>query len=418
MRGGGSTQRPNFGVWAGVNIFALALIMYFASSSSEPPCAPMPAATKAVPRASAEIVREVIKIVQQEAAPPLPVQQVAAGSKYPRIAECRAIAPEESLADCTHEADYVARWATLRPNHNWTIVDIGSNKGFNIADFLAAIGVPGFNRQELMKHIIEYAKSINLTKTVRRQLCGTCFGCMGDSPAPKQDTVFLGFQGSKPLDFRVYGVDPIVAHIENLRRAFPDPTHFQFVLGVGSDAAGAPIPFVQFPFGEEAGSISSASSLPTRDVQQIVVDRWLPDIEYVDMLLTDTEGHDLIVAEGAKRLLFEGRVGLYIFEMNAAKRIETFGSFLQKLDHHGYSCYAAIGNGPYGRSLAPINGACWRDRYATIRFMNVMCANRKFPDLVDIMEHWTHNFKPIDRHSEETMRNAKPSWDVAWMFEP
>jgi hypothetical protein len=336
--------------------------------------------------------------------------------RFPTPNRCDAIAPEESLADCTHEADYIARWATMRAGHNWTIVDVGANKGYNIADILSAVGFPGYNRQILARHLIDYAKSINMPAQARRNLCGTCFGCMGESPTPKQDHVFLHYAGSRPTDFRVYGVDPIASHVEALRKAFNDTNRFTFALGIGSDTPGTSN-FIQFSFGEEAGSVYMTNQNYKRlKVAHIVLDTWLHNVPFVDVLLTDTESHDLIVAEGAKNLLFDGRVGLYIFEMGNAKRIDTFESFLARLDASGYNCYAAIGSGPKHRSLARINGPnCWRERYMKIPFMNVMCGNRKFPDLVDELDHWTTNFKPITRYNEESMRAAKPDWDLDWL---
>ncbi len=306
----------------------------------------------------------------------------------------------------------------MRAGHNWTIVDVGANKGYNIADILSAVGFPGYNRKRLMRHLIEYAKSINMPAHSRRNLCGTCFGCMGESPTPKQQDVFLHYSVSRPKDFRVYAVDPIAAHIDSLRKLFNDTGRFTFELAVGSDTQGRS-KFIQFPFGEEAGSVYMADATETRtlEVPHIVLDRWLRNVEFVDILLTDTESHDLIVAEGGKKLLFEGRVGLYVFEMNKAKRVDTFGAFLERLDASGYSCYAAIGDGPKQRSLARMNGPnCWRERYAAIPFMNVMCGNRKFPDLIDELEYWTKHFKGFARFSEDDMRAAKPEWDLDWML--
>ena len=109
-------------------------------------------------------------------------------------------------------------------------------------------------------------------------------------------------------------------------------------------------------------------------------------IDYIDILMTDAEGYDYRVADGASYFLDGGRVGLYIFELWG--RNIPLRQHLERLARAGFRCYfpQSLEQHIY-RAFVPISGVCWREEYNYVGWSNVVCANTKrAPELVRMLD--------------------------------
>lgn len=61
---------------------------------------------------------------------------------------------------------------------------------------------------------------------------------------------------------------------------------------------------------------------------------------YIDLLLSDSEKHDPFVFQGAFRLLSQGRIGVYVFELGASEA-ETL-KMLSSFHRWHYTCYLPL----------------------------------------------------------------------------
>ena len=103
--------------------------------------------------------------------------------------------------------------------------------------------------------------------------------------------------------------------------------------------------------------------------------------------MTDTEGHDYIVAQGASRLLAEGRLRMYLFEMHGVG-LSEHATFMWR---NGYQCFFILRPRawrgkqlPLDRFFHCMNGMCWRPWMANVQgWKNAVCVHVKETKMLD-----------------------------------
>jgi FkbM family methyltransferase len=121
---------------------------------------------------------------------------------------------------------------------------------------------------------------------------------------------------------------------------------------------------------------------PTVSVPLIVLDRFVKqhDIEWVDFLSIDTEGHDSRVLRGANRILEKVRYLEFEYHSIGVWKSTSLREVIAFLEHKGHTCYWI------GRSKAWLITGCWHPSYATKRWSNIGCVNRRVPRWAAIMD--------------------------------
>lgn len=118
------------------------------------------------------------------------------------------------------------------------------------------------------------------------------------------------------------------------------------------------------------------------------------NIEKIDYLSIDTEGHDMQVILGGIHIFAAHLVRYFEFEYHFTGRWQTSNlqDLIELLDQLGYDCYWALNSG----NLTRITG-CWHDDYNEKWWSNVACISRKEIYTSKFMESLTE-FVPSSRY--------------------
>ena len=284
----------------------------------------------------------------------------------------------------------------LGPGHkDWIFIDVGLNKGYIVSELAAAVGeelsrTPAKRRDAAAAYLRDVVKmNIDALPWDRKQawsdeMCGACKDCQHSLPNGKK------VEGSTVT---VYGYDPVKPTVE-FNRLFwsnppPEPNvklHFEWaaVSAETNKNDTSKQPRICQVFARETSKIGESphgldrpgeppcnfAPVPVVALDDVVE----PLVDHVDMLVTDTEGHDYFVAQGAKKLLSSGKVSLYIFELQADKGLKEHATFLEQA---GYFCFFPD---PYSGKHTEFTGACWLDDYLNWHgWTNAICVHRKHP---------------------------------------
>eukprot|EP00759_Apiculatamorpha_spiralis_P053401 PhF_6_TR6186/c0_g1_i1/m.9279 len=310
---------------------------------------------------------------------------------------CLILQSNEVPTRCPREAEYVAEWVKRNPkkfSHHWVIVDVGANKGYSIAGMLEALGMDDvFSRRNLGLEI--HALHHRLTAATEN-LCGACCDCM--DPVIRQemnDTLGVNRISIYAFDGSLKNVKWMSEYYTKRMKLYSGNQSRKRVrldIHVRAAAISNEVGTTQFGQGEigsELGSIDAWWSTKDNVINKTTLDAALPSyIDHIDVLLTDTEGHDYMVAEGAKRFIDTGKVGMYIFELQDKKR--NVGSFIRRLGDLGYTCYFPLAGtfSPARRYVARVSRECWRPEYERFRgWYNAVCIHgSKHPELLAMFE--------------------------------
>ncbi len=112
-------------------------------------------------------------------------------------------------------------------------------------------------------------------------------------------------------------------------------------------------------------------------VAAVTLDQALPPNRTIDLLITDAEGFDYVIARGASHLFAEGRIRLYIFEMHGP----DFDGHVTWLWGLNYQCFFIMTGGPAGRArqFSCANGKCKgnMEGVKTRGWLNSICVHRQ-----------------------------------------
>ena len=260
------------------------------------------------------------------------------------------------ISNCPSEYYLVNLLAQEIPDrHDWVVVDVGVNKGYVAAASIEAMGIhtdwtPKNHMTALMDFIdVRMAPHMDVKSArnikQKQNLCGACADCHElNTPLP--------LDGKTPQSVQLFVFDPIAAHIDffvnymapQLKQQIVTRRLNTTVVVKGEVAAVAnevgKTPFIQAPFGAETASLGNAVKSNAPVINKTTIDTVLSkeaSIDFIDVLLTDTEGHDYAVADGAKNWIDTGKVGMYLFELTGADRL--LGEHLERLDKAGFDCF-------------------------------------------------------------------------------
>ena len=351
-------------------------------------------------------------------------------------------------SNCPDEGEYVRRWATLRGGtataksapRDWTVVYVGANKGYGVAAILSALGVPGLTPESMGVSAYSY-----MVKTDQhgagKWLCGACCDCAeaalpssASGPWAASRVVFHAFEampvnaafvashfgralsqpaarapGAPRVDFRLYQaaagaadsrvrwtLSPILGFEGGKLGSKPKKAHHTIANVSALDSAlAAVVDAGKRADGDSAKQSSHRNAGEPRSTVAAAAaaadDGLVGSDGFVDVLLTDTEGHDFYVADGARGLLDAGRVGLYVFEIHGKDR--PLHAHIKRLDAAGYRCFFPLrlrGEGNRGKSpsrtLLEIGGTCWQPAFEVKGWLNVVCGNTRVPSLIEALE--------------------------------
>jgi hypothetical protein len=369
-------------------------------------------------------------------------------------AECPGFASSEVPASCPEDEQLVYTWMRLlgkagKARKTWTVVDVGVNKGYSVVGILSALGVTNrrtkrrLTKADLAVAVYDRAFDENKVPVAsRKHLFGHC--CDGESDVNVED-VPDSVRGAAPWSgrephVRVFAYDGAKLNADFVRRYLVDQVGLGDAAVTVKWAAMSHKPgtmtFSGNPFfGSELGRIGSDASgwkdLPKQwraDFTGVATNVTTMDIEFpaaasaavaggappappprIDVLLTDTEGFDILVAGAARNTLLAGRVGLYIQEVLYARhRVPRLSSLVAALDEAGMSCYFPLeprraGGEATTRRFLPISGRCWRAAFDTNGgWYNMVCVNRREPELLAAL-------RDIDTDAATRSSRSKPS---------
>lgn len=267
-------------------------------------------------------------------------------------------------------------------------MDVGANKGYSIISMLKAIGFNEYSATSNLASIRSYCKSRNLTLVLE---CGVCKDCMEPHVSYGAPTPFAANQ-----TIRVYGFDPIPSHAAYLKDTFRSRNNVKFdfrQLALGHEHGKTTFPDSPSLFGVESAGLRTTGA-EHKSTQINVTVSTLNDelrdegIDFIDVLMTDTEGNDFNVAEGARSWIAAGKVGLYMFEIHRDRNKDpknTLGAHIRRLETAKYRCFA-----PHSHFTSQISHECWDTSLEHIfGWMNVLCVNERLPHLMETMSSIT-----------------------------
>jgi hypothetical protein len=322
----------------------------------------------------------------------------------------------EEPASCPNERDILGQLRLVSSvGHNWTIVDVGANKGYTIVAILAALGVDlnvTASASHLFASLIAHARLRRNARNALSVLCGACGDCRDVHGPHAGDVVSAG-------SVKVIGVEANPGNAHFLRDYFNGAIHganVTIITGAVSNASGNATFCTNFrSLGDELGHLVSGDT-PCKSyskhrmpiVTHTLDDLLLPVLNpregelatsVIDFLLTDTEGFDYIVAQGAKQLLSRQLVRLYLFEMWGS----GLGNHTAWVYSLGYTCFfplqirdsrsktkrrnpfvtAALKSTRKRRRYMEFSGNCWSDDYNwLVGFYNALCVSNKEKEMI------------------------------------
>jgi hypothetical protein len=320
----------------------------------------------------------------------------------------------EAVTQCADPYALTSAWAaklspTALASRMWTIVSVGTNKGYAVASALDGLGVPGFSAAGLAKEIHRYAFEDLKIPGCADEFCGECCQCLGDgAEAGKRQSMLP--RARRPSSWLAYLYEASATTHGFLNHYFTnggDGSPLRAVAGGQAEFLGAgdtadadphqqasavtPAPplsmgtatafhayianenaDIEFPdcgLGVEDCHLYShprpdhgspilhpgeyvPASKRRHKIRKSKLDSVLPgDVRYIDVLMTSTGAHDFEVADGmAERFMNSAKVGLYVFRVPKKPALRSFGKQLRRLERAKFVCYVPVM--PAGKSMA------------------------------------------------------------------
>ena len=261
------------------------------------------------------------------------------------------------------------------------LVNVGANKGYNAAAFMALHSQSGVTSRTWYRELLRYAKNDtgHTHKFLKSYPCGFCGDCHAPNPAPHSRN-----------GGRVHLLELVEANRKLLR-------HLATRTGVGAkvfvhDLAASNNTYLEpqpsDPAGSETATLqpgkrsrkkrlqrSGGKFLHVGTLDDFFSREKLSDIYAVEI---DTEGHDPLVLEGMRESVRARRVGFLKFEYSKRgfwvdERVHerrTLERTLSWLHQAGYTCFMEAAG-----ALAPLSGKCWNATLERPHWSNVLCSH-------------------------------------------
>ena len=267
--------------------------------------------------------------------------------------------------------------AQQRAGTNLTLVNVGANKGYNVAEFLQRYHHRHGPSSEAWHQALMRAGERQRLRV--RYGCGLCNACRARPPRARQH-----------VQVAVHAVEMVRANAMALREIFaafhvPGAVHHLAMSnysGVASYRAAPAVGLEHYELGKDVAKARAEQvSCSTLDA---FAARHLSAPPRVDLLSIDVEGQDALVLEGASDLLHAKAVAVLEFEFigrgywrsDKAGDQRLLKSVLSRLERYGYNCYW---QGESGR-LAPASGKYWCDAFQFRMRSNLVCSH--LPDVL------------------------------------
>ena len=309
------------------------------------------------------------------------------------------------------------------------VINIGFNKGYNIALFMSLFAPATKVTQVTWGDVVKsYFETHNVVEDQYK--CGYC-GCCGDcKSALKVETQYYNQVNASsslkppnhaPNNFVYVGVDlnnenvvmvnDLFSQISSVFNIRPSDAVIKLIHAAGGEKTEV-ISIPKCAPGDEQCKISKGTKNGRKtnmiDVLVVAIDDLVSELysanksqntistnfsiyqtrthdnvyvnedgnspTIIDILMIDTEGHDALVLKGAHKLIKHGQVRCIIFEYHELEPWRTLRleDTIRFLDLHRYSCYFEGKTG-----LWPVTGKFWNKNYEFHSWSNVMCVNRK-----------------------------------------
>ena len=266
------------------------------------------------------------------------------------------------------------------------LINVGANKGYNGAAFLALHSQSGVTQRSWARHIQGYARANGKRNGILKfTACGACGSCKAKRPPPHQRNAgtvhMLELLEANRILLREIVARSNVGHLvrvhdlaaSNETKRVPQPK----ILSAGAETASLYTPGQIMSNGKRAPRPKSRGMIDLTTLDDFFTREGLKDIYSVEI---DTEGHDALVLEGMRQTLKARRVGFVEFEYSnkafwidhrSALRRTLEGTLRWMHDEAGYTCFMEAGD-----ALAPISPpACWDPDFERPHWSNVVCAH-------------------------------------------
>jgi len=259
---------------------------------------------------------------------------------------------------------------------NPVLVNVGANKGYAAAEFLAIWSQRSVNPKLWHERILEYAHERNFG-FLKYQPCGVCNACRLRTPARHQRS-----GGSVRMLELLESNRELLRHLINSTGIGDIAKVHDLAASNVTHSVHAPRGYAGMEFlAVQEGTNKKQPNLEAVALDDLFAREGLGEAYLVSI---DTEGSDALVLEGMQRLLRQGAVGFLEFEVGANKGYwredhperRHLGTTISRLLAFGYFCFFEAGH-----QLAPISGQCWSDTLAFPPWANVLCAKDGTPAL-------------------------------------
>lgn len=292
----------------------------------------------------------------------------ALAAQYKNLSDSRTF-----MTQCPSH-DWLAKLQELDPSKPKTFIDIGCNKGHTSAGFFG-LWAPDLNFNPA---------TLSVEGGMDCGVCGDCHEKGLEDPS----------KADPNINITVYCVEPNLISYAKLilaREKFLAGKRLSaswHIINAAMSDATTYVNFPRCPPGDESCNLQGNSdlwkaydSVPLLTVEDLVK-RY--NMDYIDVLKTDTEGNDVPALYGALPTLIKKKVGIYTFEYNGigAWVKHKLEDVVTLLDGIGYACYFDGRASQFG-SVVRLTG-CWNPSYEFHLWANVVCVNREhvlYPEL-------------------------------------
>eukprot|EP00897_Mesotaenium_endlicherianum_P003276 jgi/Mesen1/2977/ME000176S02018 len=272
---------------------------------------------------------------------------------------------------CAEPVDFERFVASIwPPSSEMTLVNIGANKGYNVAKWMAYWSPQyGVEPKSWGAYLLKRYSEV-FTKW---SMCGVCGDC-------NEDLKRWHLTDTKTTEVpRILALEPS-KHTYNLLREFRKWSEYPRleVHRMAASNASYVTKFVDTRPGDELHSLGTSSSANTSDVQVVSVDDLVRDLKigHMHILKIDTEGFDPLVLQGARKTLESGAVSVLEFEYHHFHHwaIANLEDVVNELDALNFECF--LKGVPAERSYFRLT-RCWSEELEVKTWSNVICSNRK-----------------------------------------
>ena len=259
-----------------------------------------------------------------------------------------------------------ARIAPLIASSAMVYVNVGANKGYNVAEFLQTFwhgGSSGVSNQA-------WHSSMNKIDPSVHAPCGICRSTCTRTPPAKTYNVTA----------KIYAFELLGSNVQLLKQLFAEHrVHGEIVHATVLNYTGTAYAPHARAGEEKVGAHVYRHSHASR-VSAIALDDFAQrhGVEHISILDIDAEGSDALVLEGTQRMLSKRSVRILKFEYHgvgvwsaAHPYRRNLKDVINRLYEWDYECFFDGNNG----QLAPASGVNWCDQLEIRQWSNLICAH-------------------------------------------